>query len=60
MKARLKNWIEQTRKESRKLLLEAEASRQKSDYTDIDALEQSTYNQAVLDTLEKLERIVER
>lgn len=58
MTTKIKAWIKETRDESQKLLQEAEKARDDSDYSDIDALEQSAYNEGVLETLRQLEEIV--
>jgi hypothetical protein len=50
----IKKWINAELKEARKGLKEADKARDKSDYTDIDALEQYCYNEGVIDTLVKL------
>jgi hypothetical protein len=51
----MKQWIKNKRKEAKKLLKEADEARQKSNFCDIDALEQYVYNQAVLDLIKEIE-----
>lgn len=50
-KQRLLLWISQEEKQAKALHREAEKARKDSDYTDIDALEQSAATQAVIETL---------
>lgn len=47
-------WAKRKREEASDLYEEAEESRVESEYTDIDALEQSVYNQAVMDVTTEL------
>jgi len=54
----IKKWIEKELKEAQKLLGEADKARDKSNYTDIDALEQYCYNQGVIDTLKKFRSLL--
>ena len=58
MTAKIKAWIKETREEAQKLLQEANKEREDSEYTDIDALEQSAYNEGVIETLRQLEEIL--
>ena len=50
----LRDWINKRLKESRKAYREAEKSREDSGWDDIDALEQSCYNEGVIDALEDI------
>lgn len=56
----LSQWIEQKKLIAFELFEEAEKGREESEYTNIDALEQSVYNDAVLDTLIALENFIHK
>lgn len=58
LRARILAWAEEQSDEANGLYESAEAARQESDFTDVDALEQSCYNEGVLDTLESLRRLL--
>jgi len=54
----IEQWIKEKRKEAQELYDEAEEARSESEYTDFDALDQSTYNNGVLATLDELEEFI--
>lgn len=56
----IREWIKERRAESKKSFHEAEEAREESQYTDIDALEQSVYNEAVLDTINDLGELLDK
>jgi hypothetical protein len=51
----IKAWIKVQRRVANERYKDAEDRRDKSDYTDIEALETSAYNQGILAALDKLE-----
>jgi len=53
-KDKLRKWISKQIREARKAQDEAEEDREKSSWTDIDALEQSCYNEGVINVLKDL------
>jgi outer membrane PBP1 activator LpoA protein len=50
-KVTLLDWIDAQLKEAKKYRDEADAAREESNYTDIDALEQARYNEGVINVL---------
>lgn len=54
----LTGWIDQNLSEANGLYEEAEKDCEDSDYEDIDALEQSVYNEGVIRTLEDLKQLI--
>lgn len=57
--ARITTWIRTKREEAKKARDEADIARAESGYSDIDALEQFSFNEGVLDTLEELEGLLD-
>jgi hypothetical protein len=54
----IKAWIKVQRKVANKRCKQADEARYKSGYSDIDALEQYSYNQGILITLDKIEQLL--
>ena len=54
MNEEMRKWVEQKIDQAQQLFDEAEDARDESDYTDIDALEQSCYNDGVVTVLSEL------
>lgn len=59
MKETINNWITEKLAVANELYAEAEEAREKSEYTDITALEQSEYNSGVIDILAELRTLLQ-